>query len=282
MTKHQRFTNSDQFFACPYCRQVLGLDQNSLRCSNRHTFDIAKQGYVNLAPQVKQSANYHKSSFENRQSFLEQGYYDHLYQVLEGKIAELRLQSVLDIGCGEGFYSRKLAQKMNLDILAFDISKDSVLLAARTDSTKAVKWFVGDLTKLPIQDKTIDGILDIFSPANYQEFTRVLKEGGTVFKLVPGPNHLKELRHLAQKQLRKESYDNREIVDHFKSYMGQIEEILVSRTLPISQAHAQVLADMTPLFFQVDQSQLDLSQLKEITIEGLLLVGKIGTLSSNN
>lgn len=131
MTKHPRFLNSDQFFACPHCGQALGLDLNSLQRPNRHTFDIAKQGYVNLAPQVKQSANYHKSSFENRQYFLEAGYYDHLYEALEGKIAELGLRSVLDIGCGEGFYSRKLAEKMNLDILAFDISKDSILLAKK-------------------------------------------------------------------------------------------------------------------------------------------------------
>lgn len=228
-----------------------------------------------MAPQVKQSANYHKSSFENRQAFLESGYYDHLYEALEGKIAELGLQSVLDIGCGEGFYSRKLAEKMDLDILAFDISKDSILLAAKSDSTKSVKWFVGDLTKLPIQDKTIDGILDIFSPANYQEFARVLKAGGAILKLVPGPNHLKELRHLAKDQLRKEAYDNQDIVDHFRSYVGQVEQVLVSRTLPITAAHAQVLADMTPLFFQVDQSKLDLSQLTEITVEGVLLVGTI-------
>lgn len=275
MTKYPRFSNSDQFFACPHCGQALGLDQSSLRCPNRHTFDIAKQGYVNLAPQVKQSANYHKSSFENRQAFLEVGYYDHLYEALEGKIAELGLHSVLDIGCGEGFYSRKLAEKMDLDILAFDISKDSILLAARSDSSKSVKWFVGNLTKLPIQDKTIDGILDIFSPANYQEFARVLKAGGAILKLVPGPNHLKELRHLAKDQLRKEAYDNSEIVDHFRSYVGQVEQVLVSRTLPITAAHAQVLADMTPLFFQVDQSKLDLSQLTEITVEGVLLIGTI-------
>ncbi|HEL2006447.1 TPA: methyltransferase domain-containing protein [Streptococcus suis] len=275
MTKHQRFANSDQFFACPHCGQALGLDQSSLRCPNHHTFDIAKQGYVNLAPQVKQSANYHKSSFENRQAFLEAGYYDHLYAALEEKIAELGLRSVLDIGCGEGFYSRKLAEKMDLDILAFDISKDSILLAAKSDRTKSVKWFVGDLTKLPIQDKTIDGILDIFSPANYQEFARVLKAGGALLKLVPGPNHLKELRHLAKGQLRKDSYDNQDIVDHFKSYVGQVEQVLVSRTLPIGIEQARILADMTPLFFQVDQSKLDLSQLTEITVEAVLLVGTI-------
>ncbi len=275
MTKHQRFANSDQFFACPHCGQALSLDLNSLRCPNRHTFDIAKQGYVNLAPQVKQSANYHKSSFENRQAFLEAGYYDHLYEALEEKIAELGLRSVLDIGCGEGFYSRKLAEKMDLDILAFDISKDSILLAARTDRTKSVKWFVGDLTKLPIQDKTIDGILDIFSPANYQEFARVLKAGGAILKLVPGPNHLKELRHLAKDQLRKESYDNQDIVDHFKSYMGQVEQEVVSRTLPIGIEQARILADMTPLFSKWTSPSWIWSQLTEITVEGLLLIGSI-------
>ncbi|MFZ2570058.1 MAG: rRNA (guanine-N1)-methyltransferase, partial [Streptococcus suis] len=72
---------------------------------------------------------------------------------------------------------------------------------------------------------------------------------------------------------RKESYDNRDIVEHFKAHVGQVEEVFVSRTLPISVDHAQVLADMTPLLFQVDQSRLDLKQFTEITIEGVLLVG---------
>ncbi|CYY05897.1 SAM-dependent methyltransferase [Streptococcus suis] len=103
----------------------------------------------------------------------------------------------------------------------------------------------------------------------------MLKAGGAILKLVPGPNHLKELRHLAKDQLRKESYDNQDIVDHFKSYMGQVEQEVVSRTLPIGIEQARILADMTPLFFQVDQSKLDLSQLTEITVEGLLLIGSI-------
>ncbi|MFX4004066.1 rRNA (guanine-N1)-methyltransferase, partial [Streptococcus suis] len=78
----------------------------------------------------------------------------------------------------------------------------------------------------------------------------------------------KELRHLAKDQLRKESYDNQDLVDHFKSYMGQVEQEVVSRTLPSGIEQARILADMTPLFFQVDQSKLALSQLTEITVEG--------------
>lgn len=278
MTKHPQFQKSDQYFACPNCGLALALDGNSLRCANRHTFDLAKQGYVNLAPQVKQSSNYDKASFDHRQAFLEAGYYDHLYQAVEDKVRDLGLQSVLDIGCGEGFYSRKLVQALNLDILAFDISKESVLLAARSDQTKSVQWFVGDLTQLPLQDGVVDGILDLFSPAHYQEFSRVLKPDGVILKLVPGPNHLKELRYLAKDQLRKEAYDNQRIVDHFKANVGEVEEVLVSRTQPITVADAQTLAAMTPLLFQVDQSQLDLSQLTTITIEAVLLVGWVDSI----
>lgn len=274
MNKHQSFATSDQFFACPHCQLPLRFAQTSLVCDKRHTFDLAKQGYVNLAPQVKQSSTYHKSTFDNRQTFLENGYYDHLYQAIQDLVLAEKVGSILDIGCGEGFYSRRLSQVMDGEILAFDLSKESILLAAKADKSKAVKWFVGDLTRLPIQEGVVEGILDIFSPAHYQEFDRVLKKGGLVIKLVPGPNHLKELRHLAQDQLRKAHYDNQDIVDHFYAHMSAVTERLVSRILPLSPAHAKVLADMTPLFFQVDQSKLDLTQLTEITIEGLLLVGR--------
>lgn len=274
MIKHKRFTDAHQYFSCPHCSQPLGLVENSLRCSKNHTFDIAKQGYVNLAPQVKQSMNYHKFSFENRQAFLERGYYDHIYRAIEDKILEFNVQSLLDIGCGEGFYSRKLAHLSGLNLLSFDISKESVLLAARTEATKSVKWFVGDVTRLPIQDRVIDGILDIFSPAHYHEFSRVLKSGGIVIKVIPGPNHLKELRYLAKDQLRKDSYTNQSIVHHFKSYMREVEQVTVRQTVAIDRVDAQILADMTPLFFQVNQEKLDLASLREITIEGVVLIGK--------
>ncbi|MGT2711249.1 putative RNA methyltransferase [Streptococcus oriscaviae] len=275
MKKHQQFANADRYFACPHCGQALELEQNSLRCAKRHTYDLAKQGYVNLAPQVKQSANYHKTSFEKRQAFLEKGYYDHLYQAVKSCIAAANLQSFVDVGCGEGFYSRRLAKEMDADILAFDLSKESILLAARSEPSKSVKWFVGDLTHLPLQDQCVDGILDIFSPAHYQEFHRVLKPHGRVIKLIPGPNHLKELRQLAKEQLRKDTYDNQEMVAHFEANHQLVSRQLISKTLAITPEDAQILADMTPLFFHVDQTQLPLDNLSAITIEALLLEGKV-------
>lgn len=108
MTKHPQFQQSDKYFACPNCGLALALYVNSLRCANRHTFDLAKQGYVNLAPQVKQSSNYDKASFDNRQAFLEAGYYDPLYQAIEDKVRDLGLQSVMDIGCGGLLFSETI------------------------------------------------------------------------------------------------------------------------------------------------------------------------------
>lgn len=274
MKKHQQFANAGDYFACPHCKEVLTLEGASLRCPNRHTFDLARQGYVNLLGASKISINYDKDSFAQRQAFLEAGYYDHIYEALEERLVANKLTSLLDIGCGEGFYSRCLARQNHWELLAFDLSKDSILMAARADATKSVKWFVGDLTKLPLQDGVIDGVLDIFSPAHYQEFDRVLKDDGLIFKFVPGRNHLKELRQLAKDQLRQADYDNQTILARFKDLVAVEEEVLVSKTQPISPEDAKILADMTPLLFQVDKDSLDLTGLTEITIEAQLLVGR--------
>lgn len=275
--KNHRFEGAAHYFRCPHCQEPLHLQERSLLCVNRHCFDLAKQGYVNLAPQAKPSKNYHKTSFENRQRFLEKGYYGGINQAVYEAILSSTTgeqSAILDVGCGEGYYSRRLAKEGFTKLLAFDLSKDSILLAARSEPTHLVQWFVGDLTALPIGNESMDIILDVFSPAHYQEFSRVLKAGGRVLKVVPGPNHLKELRHLARGILRKQDYDNQAVTELFQSSYQLVEQRLVGQTYPISPEDVVVLADMTPLFFHVDVSQLDLTQVREITIEGLLLIGE--------
>ncbi|MDE7537859.1 methyltransferase domain-containing protein, partial [Streptococcus agalactiae] len=117
-----------------------------------------------------------------------------------------QFHSVLDIGCGEGFYSRQLVNKHEKTFLAFDISKDSIQLAAKSDQSRLVKWFVSDLANLPIQDSSIDIILDIFSPANYKEFRRVLSDDGILVKVVPVAEHVQELREKASQYLKQKDY----------------------------------------------------------------------------
>ena len=274
--KLQRFASATAF-ACPICQENLTLVESSLKCNNRHSFDLAKFGYVNLAPQIKQSANYDKENFQNRQEILESGFYQAILEVVSDLLSNSKnAKTILDIGCGEGFYSRKL-QESHLDktFYAFDISKDSVQIAAKSEPNWAVNWFVGDLARLPIKDASMDILLDIFSPANYGEFRRVLSKDGILIKVIPTKNHLKEIRQKVQDQLTNKDYSNQDIKNHFQEHFTILSSQTASLTKTITTEQLQALLSMTPLLFHVNQSKIDWSDLTEITIEAEILVGKV-------
>ena len=273
--KLQRFASATAF-ACPICQENLTLLESSLKCNNRHSFDLAKFGYVNLAPQIKQSANYDKENFQNRQQILEAGFYQAILEVVSDLLSNSKnAKTILDIGCGEGFYSRKLQERHpDKTFYAFDISKDSVQIAAKSEPNWAVNWFVGDLARLPIKDASMDILLDIFSPANYGEFRRVLSKDGILIKVIPTENHLKEIRQKVQDQLTNKDYSNQDIKNHFQNNFTILSSKTTSLTKPITAEQLQALLSMTPLLFHIDQSKIDWSQLTEITIEAEILVGK--------
>ena len=274
--KLQRFTSATAF-ACPICQENLVLIETSLKCCNRHSFDLSKFGYVNLAPQIKQSANYDKENFQNRQQILEAGFYQAILEAVSDLLASSETSTtVLDIGCGEGFYSRKLQERHpDKTFYAFDISKDSVQIAAKSEPNWAVNWFVGDLARLPIKDASMDILLDIFSPANYGEFRRVLSKDGILIKVIPTENHLKEIRQRVQNQLTNKDYSNQDIKNHFQEHFTILSSQTTSLTKTITAEQLQALLSMTPLLFHVDQSKIDWNDLTKITIEAEILVGKV-------
>lgn len=274
--KLQRFASATAF-ACPICQENLTLVETSLKCCNRHSFDLAKFGYVNLTPQIKQSANYDKENFQNRQQILEAGFYQAILEVVSDLLSNSKnAKTILDIGCGEGFYSRKLQESHSeKTFYAFDISKDSVQIAAKSEPNWAVNWFVGDLARLPIKDASMDILLDIFSPANYGEFRRVLSKDGILIKVIPTENHLKEIRQKVQDQLTNKDYSNQDIKNHFQDYFTILSSQTASLTKTITAEQLQALLSMTPLLFHVDQSKIDWSDLTEITIEAEILVGRV-------
>ena len=273
--KLQRFASANAF-ACPICQENLTLVESSLKCNNRHSFDLAKFGYVNLAPQIKQSANYDKENFQNRQQILEAGFYQTILEAISNLLSNSEsAKTVLDIGCGEGFYSRKLQENhSDKTFYAFDISKDSIQIAAKSEPNWAVNWFVGDLARLPIKDASMDILLDIFSPANYGEFRRVLSKDGILIKVIPTENHLKEIRQMVQDQLTNKDYSNQNIKNHFQEHFTILSNQTASLTKTITAEQLQALLSMTPLLFYIDQTKIDWSQLTEITIEAEILVGK--------
>ena len=273
--KIQRFASATAF-ACPICQENLTLVETSLKCNNRHSFDLAKFGYVNLSPQIKQSTNYDKENFQNRQQILEAGFYQAILEAISDLLSNSKnAKTILDIGCGEGFYSRKLQERHpDKTFYAFDISKASVQIASKSEPNWAVNWFVGDLARLPIKDASMDILLDIFSPANYGEFRRVLSKDGILIKVIPTKNHLKEIRQKVQNQLTNKDYSNQDIKNHFQEHFTILSSQTASLTKTITTEQLQSLLSMTPLLFHVDQSKIDWSQLTEITIEAEILVGK--------
>lgn len=273
--KLKRFETAT-FFACPFCQQALFLSENSLKCKNKHSFDLAKLGYVNLAPQVKQSKAYDKSNFQNRQLILEAGFYQPILKKLLEILSSLpQHDNLLDIGCGEGYYARNLqAQLPDKHIYAFDLSKESIQLAAKSDHSLAVNWFVGDLAHIPIQDASMNVILDIFSPANYQEFQRVLRKNGLLIKVIPSSQHLQEIRSIVAEQLTNTNYSNHKIIEHFEEAFTITNSYDVAATFSLRENEKAALLHMTPLLFNIDIDKIDWSPLTDITIAAKILVGQ--------
>lgn len=267
---------SAHLFTCPVCQAPFeGLDKRFV-CPKGHSFDMAKQGYINLLLHSKKDKHYDKASFERRHHILEAGFYKHILEVIQTLLADNPAQTtLLDVACGEGYYSRQLAHNPRHSILAFDLSKESIQLAAKKDSHQRVAWFVGDLAKLPLASQSVDVILDIYSPSNYQEFKRVLKPGGKLIKVVTASHHLAELRQAAQAQLANKTYSNQAIRDHFSQAFPQFKHIHTSQTYPANPEELLTFAQMTPLFFHVNLEQLDWQSLHEITIAADIFVATI-------
>ena len=120
----------------------------------------------------------------------------------------------------------------------------------------------------------MDVLLDIFSPANYGEFRRVLSQNGILIKVIPTENHLKEIRQIVQDHLTNKDYSNLDIKEHFQEHFSIQSRQIASLTKPITAEQRQALLSMTPLLFHVEQTKIDWTRLTEITIEAEILVGK--------
>ena len=201
---------------CAYCQNELFKENRSYKCENNHNFDLSKDGYLNLLPVNKKKS---KSPGDNnmmvvaRREFLEQGFYDPLIEGIKQVIKdELKFNSnkitVLDSGCGEGYYSEKALnnlEKIETTILGTDISKYAVKNAAK--KYKENFYFVSSIYDLPIKTDSLELILSVFSPNHSPEFNRVLTKEGYLIVVSPGKNHMKQLAELIYDSFRPHEYN---------------------------------------------------------------------------
>lgn len=181
---------------CPLCALSLIENPQGLACFNRHQFDRAKEGYFNLLPV------HHKNSREPgdakqqliaRRAFLTAGYFLPLVDALK-KIINPDVESFLDIGCGEGYFTRLLHEHCtSADVYGLDISKAGIRLAAKS-GMQNLTYVVASSHSLPFEDASMDVITRIYAPSKDEELFRVLKPAGKLIIVTPGDHHLLALR----------------------------------------------------------------------------------------
>lgn len=261
---------------CPLCGGAFTLpEQRSLLCRQGHCFDLNTKGYVNLAPaQGQPGAAYDAALFAARATVCEWGFFA---PVAEAVLRQLRAVyppdaplTVLDAGCGEGFYCKAVARAFpNATVLGVDLSRDAIRLAARGES--GARFAVADLTRLPLRDHCADVLLDVLTPADYREFARVLKPEGLLIKAAPGEQHLREIRQSAASSLRRATHSSDPVRNLLRRHVRLTaqESVLCTRDVPPDIAPA--LLRMTPLTQRLDVETLPPPE--RITLHMELLVG---------
>jgi len=260
---------------CPLCGGAFERRENSLVCSKKHCYDIARQGYVNFVPGQKDMF-YKKELFESRAAVFAAGVYAPVVARVSGAIerhARGENPVIVDAGCGEGYYTKAVCPGRAMTRIGFDLSKDAVRLAARGEKTAV--FFAADLKRIPLADGCADAVLDIFTPADYSEFRRILKPGGVLIKLAPRGGYLKELRAAAGDLLRRKEYDDSDVSRYAEEKMEILHREAITYTMEVTPETVQHLARMTPMLAGVDVSRIDLTGITAITIDENLYVGRI-------
>lgn len=244
-------------YRCPLCAESLHQQANAWRCQQGHQFDIAREGYVNLLPvQQKKSLDPGDNAemIQARRAFLDAGHYQFLSNAINQQLAAILLanpkqshEALLDIGCGEGYYSAALGAALpGFAVYGLDISKTAVRFAAKR--YKQLRCCVASSYALPFSDASFAALLRIYAPSAASEMARVLRPGGYLLTVSPAPEHLLQFKQLAYSEVRLHA-------DSIKAEAGfthiKRERLQSLWQAPDSTAMLQLI-DMIPLAYKLN------------------------------
>lgn len=253
-------------FRCPICGAPLTREGRTYTCPNRHCYDVAREGYVHLLPaNQKHSPNPgdDKAMIAARTAFLDGDYYAPLRETLCTVVSAHGGQNpkILDVGCGEGYYTQGLAQLPGVEIAGVDLSKAGLKKAARR--VNEGEFAVASVYHLPVADEAVDVVVDCFAPLALEEYRRVLRKGGLFIYVVPAPQHLMEMKAV----LYDTPYPNPEERVEYEGFSYvDILPVTTTFTLP-DQASIQALFGMTPYAWKTPRAGVErLEQLEQLTV----------------
>lgn len=266
---------------CPLCHAPLRAAASSVRCDRGHDFAISAKGFLNLIPHQAPLKGYDEAFFASRQRIMEHGYYRDVQTAVVNAVGERADAAVIvDAGCGEGSYAKAIAQALGSapnapTVLGLDIAKDGIRVAARGGGI--VRWLVADLANIPLADSSVDVVLNVFTPANYAEFLRVLKPGGMLIKVIPAPLHMHELRELAGDRLIKTGFVDHGVAEHLERHMRIVSRTRVTQTSPVAPEDTADLVRMSPVAFGINQRELGLASLTSITVDAEIICAQFAS-----
>lgn len=234
---------------CPLCGQPLERAERAYCCPNRHSFDIARQGYVNLLP-VQQKRSLQpgdtKEQVLSRRTFLDGGFYTPIADAL-CHLAKDCTGPILDVGCGEGYYSSLLQQKIGAELIGLDISKEAVRFAA--GRYKNALWLCASAARLPVPNHSIGLVTSLFALTIPEEFKRVLRPDGAYIQVLAAEDHLMGLKSIIYPELKHKEKDSVPQIPGFRL----TESRALRFDFTVEGEQVQNLLSMTPHVYRISK-----------------------------
>ena len=256
-----------QMLRCPVCRASLTADEfkKTCRCAGQkiHTFDFSRSGYLNLAGAHAGEGD-QKNAVLARRAFLDAGYYQILSDQINEILDTVPSKFVLDAGCGEGYYTNRMANSRN--VLGIDLSKDGIDYAARRakQNTTGTGFAVASVFEMPIQDQSVDTVTNIFAPCAEDEYNRVLRSGGYLLVVGAGEQHLMGLKRV----LYDNPYANQGRADLPKNMTLMQKYRLQSEITLNDRQMIEALFSMTPYYWRTSKDDHQkLEKINRLTTE---------------
>ena len=231
----------NNILVCPVCKSSLSFVGNALCCQNGHSFDLSSDGYVNLLLGSKpgDKTGDSRQMARARHSFLQIGHYSLLAKAVRDIVFSESPKTVLDICCGEGYYTSFLCDGVT-SVYGFDLSKEMVRLAAKRHSSAF--FFVANMSSVPVESSSVDCGVHMFAPLCASELARVLKPNGRLICVSPGPKHLWGLKEA----LYEDPYQNDVSASAVEGFtLEDVQRVDYSVTLA-SSSEIRQLFEMTP------------------------------------
>lgn len=270
-------------YICPICQSPLiqHLPSKGYYCENKHHFDMAKEGYLNLLPvqykKTKEPGD-SRAMMRSRRNFLEAEYYLPMAKAIAALIEQYRSNTspmhILDMGCGEGYYSRQIetycTNPEDLDLHGTDIAKNAIFAAAKKQPN--ARFIVASNKRLPYADDYFDLLLRVYAPSNDEEINRLLKTNGLLLIVTPGPRHLWQLKEFIYKQV-----NEHDITVDLPEGFEKIDSQRISYTIEPDQTNRLALLQMTPFAWRAKaeiQTRIQRANKLEIETDFILTLAR--------